>query len=68
MNMKEVIAAINHEKNFDKKCGMLEMFNIMTGNQFGLLAGRVVRFANPEGSTAEKYAHCNDVWAELSVG
>lgn len=63
--MKELIAKINHEENFDKKQGMLDMFNAMNGTQYGFLGGRVVRFENPNGSVAEKYAHCHDVWAEM---
>lgn len=63
--MKELIQKINHEENFDKAQGMLEMLNAVYGTKCGFLSGRVVRFENPEGSTAEKYAHCHDAWAEL---
>lgn len=63
--MKELIYKINHEENFDKKCGMLEILNMMTGSKYGLFGGRVVRFDNPDGSVAERYAHAHDVWVEL---
>lgn len=63
--MKELIQKINHEENFDKAQGMLEMLNAVYGTKYGFLGGRVVRFENPEGSTAEKYAHCHAAWAEL---
>lgn len=63
--MKELIAKINHEENWDKAQGMLEMLNEVYGTQYGFLNKRVVRFENPEGSTAEKYVCCHDAWAEL---
>lgn len=63
--MKELIYKINHEDNFDKKQGMLEMLNMIYGTRFGLLWGRVVRFENPDASTAEKYAHVHDAYIEL---
>lgn len=63
--MKELIEKINHEENFDKAQGMLEMLNAVYGTKFGFLNKRVVRFENPEASTCEKYAHCHDAWAEL---
>lgn len=63
--MKELISKINHEENWDKAQGMLEMLNSVYGAQYGFLNKRVVRFDNPDGSTAEKYAHCHDAWAEL---
>lgn len=63
--MKELIYKINHEENFDKAQGMLEMLNMVYGTKYGFLGGRVVCFDNPEASTAEKYAHCHDAWAEL---
>lgn len=64
--MKELIYKINHEENWEKAQGMLEMLNSIYGTQFGFLNKRVVRFENPNGSSAERYAHCHDVWAELS--
>lgn len=63
--MKELIYKINHEENFDKKQGMLEMLNLIHGTRFGFLGGRVVRFENPDASTAEKYAHAHDAYVEL---
>lgn len=63
--MKELIYMINHEENFDKAQGMLEMFNAIYGTKYGFLAARVVRFDNPDASVAERYAHAHDVWAEL---
>jgi hypothetical protein len=39
---------------------MLKMFNDIYGTQYGFLAKRVVIFENPDGSVAEKYAHCHD--------
>lgn len=64
--MKELIYKINHEENWEKAQGMLEMLNSIYGTQFGFLNKRVVRFENPNGSSAERYAHCHDLWAELS--
>lgn len=63
--MKQLIYKINHEENFEKAQGMLEMLNTIYGTQFGFLKKRVVRFENPEGSTAEKYAHAHDLYSEL---
>lgn len=63
--MKELIMKINHEDNFEKAQGMLEMLNAIYGTRFGFLNKRVVRFDNPDASVAERYAHCHDVWAEL---
>ena len=64
--MKELIYKINHEENWEKAQGMLEMLNLIYGTQFGFLNKRVVRFENPNGSVAERYAHCYDAWAEMS--
>lgn len=60
--MKERIQKINEvaQENFEKAQGMLEMLNEICGTKFGWLAKRVVIFENPNGSTAEKYAHCHD--------
>lgn len=55
--MKDLIWKINHEENFDKAQGMLEMLNAVYGTNFGFLNKRVVWFENPDASTAEKYAH-----------
>ena len=64
--MKELIYKIIHEENWEKAQGMLEMLNLIYGTQFGFLNKRVVRFENPNGSVAERYAHCHDAWAEMS--
>lgn len=66
--MKERIKRINEvaQENFDKAQGMLEMLNEMCGTQFGWLAKRVVIFENPNGNTAERYAHCNDAYTHYS--
>ena len=64
--MKELIYKINHEENWEKAQGMLEMLNSIYGTQFGFLNKRVVRFENPNGSLEERYAHCHDAWAEMS--
>ena len=63
--MKELIYKINHEENWEKAQGMLEMLNLIYGTQFGFLNKRVVRFENPTGSVAERYAHCHDAWLEM---
>ena len=63
--MKELIYKINHEESFEKAQGMLEMLNTIYGTKFGFLRKRVVRFDNPDGSVAERYAHCHDAYAEL---
>ena len=41
---KEYIYRINHEPNFDKAQGMLEMLNAVFGTQYGFRARRVVWF------------------------
>ena len=64
--MKELIYKINHEENWEKAQGMLEMLNLIYGTQFGFLNKRVVRFENPNGSVSERYAHCHDAWVEMS--
>ena len=63
--MKELIYKINHEENFEKAQGMLEMLNTIYGTQFGFLPKRDVRFDNPNGATAERYANAHDAWCEL---
>lgn len=63
--MKNLIYKINHEENWEKAQGMLEMLNEIYGTKFGFLRKRVVRFDNPDASTAERYAHCHDAWVEL---
>ena len=63
--MKELIYKINHEENWEKAQGMLEMLNAIYGTKYGFLAKRVVRFEDPDGSVAERYAHCHDAYTEL---
>jgi len=63
--MKELIYKINHEVNFTKAQGMLEMLNLIYGTKFDFLNKRVVRFENPNGSIAERYANAHDAWAEM---
>ena len=67
MKMVDRIRKINEtaKVNFDQAKGMLEMFNDIYGTQYGFLGGRVVRFENPNGSTAEKYAHAHDAVMEM---
>ena len=63
--MKELIYKINHEENWEKAQGMLEMLNAIYGTKYGFLRKRVVRFEDPDGSVAERYAHCHDATMEL---
>lgn len=62
-----LIQEINHvaSENFDKARGMLDMLNTLCGTKYGWLAKRVIRFENPDGSVAERYARCHDLVAEL---
>lgn len=54
--MKELIFAINHEDNFDKAEGMLEMFNRIYNTNYLFLNRRVTEF---------KDGRFQDVWASL---
>lgn len=65
MAMIDLVRMINHEENYDKAEGMLQMLNAIYGTQYGLLNRRVVRFDNPCGSLAEKYSGCYDLLCEL---
>lgn len=65
LGLKELVYKINHEENFDKAQGMLEMLNSIYDTDFGFLNRRVVRFDNPLGSVSEKYSHCHDVYSNL---
>lgn len=65
--MKELIQMINNAENFDQAKGMLKMLNAIYGTQYGLLGQRVVRFDNPDGSVAEKYASCHDALIEIEL-
>lgn len=64
---EKMIININEtaKENFEKAKGMLEMLNTLYNTKYGWLAKRVVRFENPDGSTAEKYAAAHDLQAEL---
>ena len=59
------IATLNKiaQSDFPKAEAMLDGMNMVLDTQYGWLAGRVVWFENPNGSTAEKYAHAHDAWA-----
>lgn len=63
--MLNLVDKINHEPNFDKAQGMLEMLNDILGTKYGFLAKRVVWFDNPDGGVAARYAHAHDIRAEL---
>lgn len=65
MMTKEMIGKLNHtaQENFEKAKAMLDGINLALGTQYGWLNKRVVFFDNPNGSTAEKYAHAHDAWA-----
>lgn len=52
------IAAVD----FPKASAMLGGANMVLGTQYGFLNKRVVFFGNPNGSTAEKYAHAHDAY------
>lgn len=62
---KTQIATLNEtaKTDFPKAKAMLEGMNMVLGTQYDWLAKRVVWFENPNGSTAEKYAHAHDAWA-----
>lgn len=62
---KMQIATLNEtaQNDFTKAQAMLEGMNMVLGTKYGWLAGRVVWFENPDGSTAEKYAHAHDAYA-----
>ena len=61
---KEQIKIINEvaKIDFPKASGMLGGANMVLGTQYGFLNKRVVFFDNPNGSTAEKYAHAHDAY------
>lgn len=62
---KEQIKIINElaEVDFPKASAMLGGANMVLGTKYGFLNKRVVFFDNPNGSTAEKYAHAHDAYA-----
>lgn len=51
------------QEDFSKAQAMLGGINLVLGTSYGWLAKRVVVFDNPNGSTAERYAHANDAYA-----
>ena len=51
------------QEDFSKAQAMLDGINLVLGTSYGWLAKRVVVFDNPNGSTAERYAHVNDAYA-----
>lgn len=66
---KRMIKEVNGvaEVNLDMAKGIVDGINMMLGEKkYGLLNCRVVFFENPNGSTAERYAHCHDAycWAD----
>ncbi len=63
--LKKLVYMINHEENFERAQGMLKMLNAICGTRYGFLSGRVVRFENPDGSVAERFKHCHDLYVEL---
>lgn len=62
---KTQISVLNRTAKTDwpKAQAMLEGINLVLGTQYGWAASRVVWFENPNGSTAEKYAHYHDAYA-----
>ena len=62
---KAIIKTLNTiaEKDFAKAQAMLEGINLAFDTKYGWLNKRVVFFDNPDGSTAEKYAHAHDAYA-----
>ena len=62
---RKQVALLNEiaKVDFQKAQAMLDGMNMVLDTQYGWLAGRVVWFENPNGSTAEKYAHAHDAWA-----
>ena len=62
---KAIIKTLNTiaEKDFTKAQAMLDGINLALDTKYGWLHKRVVFFDNPDGSTAEKYAHAHDAYA-----
>lgn len=62
---KAIIKTLNTiaEKDFTKAQAMLEGINLALDTEYDFLNKRVVFFNNPNGSTAEKYAHAHDAYA-----
>ena len=62
---KMQIATLNEtgQNDFAKAQAMLDGMNMVLGTKYGWLSKRIVWFENPDGSTAEKYAHAHDAYA-----
>lgn len=62
---KEMIEKLNEiaQEDFNKAQLMLDGVNLALGTNYGWLRNRVVFFDNPDGSVAERYAHCHDAWS-----
>lgn len=62
---KEMIEKLNEiaQEDFNKAQLMLDGVNLALGTNYGWLRKRVVFFDNPDGSVAERYAHCHDAWS-----
>lgn len=62
--LKELIAKINNETDWEKAQGMLEMLNLIYRTKFGFLNKRVVYFDEPDLSTCYKYMNCHDAYID----
>lgn len=60
-NMKEMFAKINHEENFDKAQGMLEMLNAIYGTRYTFINRRVAYETFDHGV---KTFHDAYIWAD----
>lgn len=62
---REIIKNLNEiaQINFARAKAMLDGINLVLGTKYGWLNKRVVWFENPNGSTAEKFAHAHDAYA-----
>ena len=61
--LKSLIWKINHEENWEKQQGMLEMLNTIYGTAFGFLNREVVWFEDP---SIKHLSPCHDayLWAD----
>ena len=62
-SLKELIWKINHEEDWDKAQGMLEMLNDIYGTEFSFLNREVIWFEDP---SIKYHSICHDayVWAD----
>ena len=51
------------QEDFSRAQAMLDGINLVLGTNYEWLAKEVVVFENPNGSTAERYAHAHDAYA-----